>query len=195
MFLFDLCLIICVLSALLLFLARTEVEYQRFLKGRRFFPSHLLSWADAFVGSRTILIDTGCNYSGGRQHTVVVRGQHKTINHNSIFLPSWVWPIHAQPKSNSANMCLHICLHQPLACSGPSWLNFPFPWLTIFQVFESKSSLLKPVIESSWGEWDKIYSIYTVKTRYLDTLYKWVCTTVFYILLFSVRNTKMTYDR
>lgn len=113
-------------------LERTRFEYQDVLSSSssssRAIPLLSAEEVGKFVGSRTILIDTHGNYRGGRQQTVVVQGQHKTINHNSSFCPPERTADHAQPKSNSANMCLHICLHQPLACCRSPWLKFALPW-------------------------------------------------------------------
>lgn len=127
LFLSDLYLLVSSLSSLLVLLWREHSLNTKTVTAE-VIPLLSAEDVDNFVGSRTILIDTHGNYRRGRQQTVVVQGQHKTINHNSSFCPPERIGDHAQPKSNSANMCLHICLHQLLAYFGPPWLNFALPW-------------------------------------------------------------------
>lgn len=69
------------------------------------------------VGCRTILIDTHGNYSSGRQQTVVVQGQHKTINHNSWFRP----PERSRSRSTKKQFCQHVFAHLSSSATGLFW--------------------------------------------------------------------------
>lgn len=69
------------------------------------------------VGSRTILIDTHGNCSRRRQQTVVVQGQHKTINHNSWFRP----PERSRSRSTKKQFCQHMFTHLSSSATGLFW--------------------------------------------------------------------------
>lgn len=59
------------------------------------------------VGSSTILIDTCGNYSSGRQQTVAIQGQWKSINHRLWFrLPARGWS-----RSTKKQFCQHVFGH------------------------------------------------------------------------------------
>jgi len=134
MFPFDLYVIICSISPLFsvsCFWRKHSLNNKTICGKRSLLSSSLilssppLSWRFT-VGSRTILIDTHGNYSGWRQQTVVVQGQHKTINHNSCACPLE----RSRSRSTKKQFCQHVFAHLSSSSTGLFWAvvtEFSFP--------------------------------------------------------------------